>query len=261
MRQSKLRQGFQWTRESFLLLKKRPSKWALLALTYVFFFMLLPVSPGLLVPFKLVIFISWSWFVAIAIGLFREFDFGRHTSLKELIQQIKPRLRTLILLSVVSIGYGLVISLITRGDTEHFYALTNAPEAIDMQKVLYELLPLMAKLLLLSAPIFMATWFAPPLIAFANYSLIHAMKSSMAGCLLHVIALSVAWLTITFFIMLGIMATSMLIALSGIASVALMQVLATLSLLVAIAWVLAFQYVTYRDIFDPVPTGGGEMAM
>jgi hypothetical protein len=40
-----------------------------------------------------------------------------------------------------------------------------------------------------------------------------------------------------------------------------MGAIMTLSLLLATSWMLAFQYICYRDVFDPMPLGGGEIAM
>lgn len=257
--QSKVRLGYDWACESFSLLRKKPTRWALLALTYIFVFMLLPASSGFPILLKLVIFISWSTFVAIATGLFREADFGRDTKLTELIGQVTPHIPKLVALSCLSIVYGLMISLITRGDAENIIALSNS--GATLQVVLTELLPLLAKFLLLSAPILMATWFAPPLIVYARYSLVHSIKSSLAGCLQHAVTLTVAWLVLTFFMMLGMAMLSVLIAIVAKTPNILIELIAFFSLLVATAWTLAFQYISYRDIFDPVPTGGGEIAM
>ena len=122
-----------------------------------------------------------------------------------------------------------------------------------MMAFMQKMLPVMLKMLLLSIPLLMATWFSPMLIAFNNYSLVKAMKSSIAGSLQYIIALTAAWLLLSFGI-LGLMLGAGIFG--GIVSAlvpALGQLLIPFILfgcmLLATALMLAFQYVSYRDVF------------
>jgi len=109
------------------------------------------------------------------------------------------------------------------------------------------------KLSLLLIPLMMATWFSPMLIAFNNYSLIKAIKSSIAGSLQYMIALAAAWLLLT----VGIIALMLIVGIvAGIISnlvpvlgQMLMSMVVFGCLLLATALMLAFQYVSYRDVF------------
>ena len=260
---SKFRLGYSWAVASFLLLKKKPGKWALLSLSYVALFILFPGLPGFSTLFKLLLILSWPMALALIIGIFREADYGGTAVLRDLYDAIKPQIKKLFALGGVCLLYGLVVSIITKGDAEALAAMTAT--GATAETIMTGTLPLLAKLLLLLAPMLMATWFAPPLIAYGHYSVVRAIKTSLAGCLQYAIALGSAWLVLTFFIMLGMVAVSILIGLISLISKPPAQILMELvvfaCLLIATAWTLAFQYVSYRDIFDPVPSGGGELAM
>lgn len=261
--QSKLKLGYIWACASFLLLKKKPGAWALLSLTYVMMFIVLPGFPGFPTLIKLVFILSWPVALALIVGLFREADYGGNTGLSDLAHAIRPQVPKLLSLGGLCLVYGLVVSLITKGDAEALAAMTST--GATAETVLTQALPLLTKLLLLLAPMLMATWFAPPLIAYGHYSVVRAIKTSLAGSLQYAIALGSAWLVLTFFIMLGMVAVSVLIGLVSMISKSsvqtLMELIVFACLLMATAWTLAFQYISYRDIFDPVPGGGGELAM
>jgi hypothetical protein len=102
----------------------------------------------------------------------------------------------------------------------------------------------------------MATWFAPMLIAFNNYSLGKAIKSSLAGTLQYMIALTVSWLILTSGIILLMLFAGIVVGILGalIPTMAqlLMSILVFGTLLLASALMLAFQYVSYRDVFRAV---------
>jgi hypothetical protein len=257
-----IKTGYQWAIDSFSLLKKKPFKWALLAFVYVILFLGLPVSPMTPVLFKIVIVVIGPIFLAVAIGLYREVDFGRNTPIGGLIKQIQPTFIKLGLLGVLCLAYSLIFTVLTNGDTttlESFAKLGNSP--IDVAKIWLILLKFFALLI----PLLMATWFAPPIIAFQNASVLHAIKSSIAGSLKYALSLAVAWLVLTAAMMLVMLMLGILFAaLFGVLhmqSMVLIGVVMTLSLLLATSWMLAFQYVCYRDIFDPMPVGGGEIAL
>jgi len=262
-----IKTGYQWAIDSFLLLKKKPFRWALLAFIYVVLFLGLPASPLTPVLFNIAIIITWPIFLVVAIGLFREVDFGRSTGFAELIQQIRPAFKKLAGLGAICLAYGLFVTIVTKGDAttlESFATPTNSPLAnssMDLAKVWLILLKFFALLI----PLLMATWFAPPIIAFQHATVLHAVKSSIAGSLKYAISLAVAWLVLTSVMMLVMLMLGIFFgAFAGalhMQSRLLMGAIMTLSLLLATSWMLAFQYICYRDVFDPVPLGGGEIAM
>ncbi|MFM9913355.1 MAG: BPSS1780 family membrane protein [Methylophilaceae bacterium] len=260
---SKFKIGYNWATTSFSLLKKQPQKWALVALAYVLLFIVLPGFPGFPTLVKLAFILSWPISLALIIGLFREADYGGNATLSDIINNIKPQMSKLLTLGGLCLLYGVLVSMVTKGDAAALEVLSGTGVTPDI--IFTRTLPLLAKLLLLLAPMLMATWFAPPLIAYGHYSVIRAIKTSLAGSLQYAISLGSAWLVVTFYIMLGMVAVSVLIGLLSLLIKSPAQVLVELivfaCLLLATAWTLAFQYISYRDIFDPVPSGGGEIAM
>ena len=114
-------------------------------------------------------------------------------------------------------------------------------------------LPFILKLTLALIPMMMATWFSPMLIAFNNYTVAKAIKSSIAGTLQYMLALLVAWIMLTVGIFAVLIIAGIVIAMMGSLAPTLGQLLMPIllfgCLLTATALMLAFQYVSYRDVF------------
>ncbi len=262
-----IKTGYQWAMNSFLLLKKKPFRWALLAFIYVILFLGLPASPLTPLLFNIAIIITWPIFLVVTIGQFREVDFGRSTRFAELIQQIRPSFKKLAGLGAICLVYGLFVTVVTKGDaatlesfaTPSSSSLAHSP--LDLARIWLILLKFFALLI----PLLMATWFAPPIIAFQHATVLHAMKSSIAGSLKYAISLASAWLVLTSVMMLVMLMLGIFFgaftSVLHMQSRLLMGAIMTLSLLLATSWMLAFQYISYRDVFDPMPIGGGEIAM
>jgi hypothetical protein len=260
--QSSVKIGYQWAMESFQLLKKKPLKWVLLAFVYVILFLGLPASPATPLLFNIAVFIGWPIFLVFAIGMLREVDFDRTTPFADLVEQIRPAFGKLAVLGVVCLVYGIIVAMLTKGDATLLQAVAkpgNPPP--DLARIW----PILLQFFVLLMPILMATWFAPPIIAFQKVSVVQAIKSSIAGSLKYAVALGVAWLVLTGVIMLGMLMIGILMAalveVFHFQEFFLVAVTMTLSLLLATSWMLAFQYVSYRDVFDPTPVGGGEIAL
>jgi hypothetical protein len=224
------------------------------ALVYVILFMVLPALPMLPVLLKLLVGLLWPCFLVLVIGMFREADGQRDTELGDMFDEIKPQIGKLVALGGVCLVYGLLVSWLTKGDVDALEAMGNTqvtPEAVLTH--LTQSLPLVLKLILLLSPLLMATWFSPMLIAFENYPLPKAIKSSLAGCLQYLVALGAGWLMVTVFMMLGMMTLGLLVgmlaAISETLGLGLMSLVLFGSLLMATAWMLAFQYVSYRDVY------------
>ena len=123
----------------------------------------------------------------------------------------------------------------------------------QMLAFLQTMFPLLLKLTLLLIPLMMATWFAPMLIAFNGYNLVKAIKSSIAGSLQYMVALGAAWIVLTAGILalmlaVGIVA-GVISAMVPVLGQMLMSIIVFGCLLLATALMLAFQYVSYRDVF------------
>ena len=252
---SRTQTGISWIKESIALFKTAPRKWLLLALAYVGLFVVLPTVP-ILQFFAVVTILIWPVFLALAIAQYRNADMKKQQALTETMQQIKPKILQLMALGGACLLYAVLMSFVLNSDLQGLAALAQNKDKMtesQMMAFVQKMLPVILKMLLLSIPLLMATWFSPMLIAFNNYSLVKAMKSSIAGSLQYIIALTAAWLLLSFGI-LGLMLGVGIIG--GIVSAlvpAFGQLLIPFILfgcmLLATALMLAFQYVSYRDVF------------
>jgi hypothetical protein len=253
--ESRTKTGISWVTESLNLFKTAPRNWLLLALAYVTLFMMIPSIGGLefLAFFSILI---WPVFLAIAIALYRNADMKKQQKLSETFNNIKPKILTLMALGGACLLYGALISFMLNSDLQGLVAIaqnkTNMSES-QMMTLLQKMFPVLLKMILLLIPLMMATWFAPMLIAFNNYALVKAIKSSVAGSLQYLIALGTAWLLLTVGIMLLMMGVGVVAGLISSMVPVLGQMLMSLvvfgCLLLATALMLAFQYVSYRDVF------------
>ena len=239
--------GKSWISESLTLFKAAPNKWILLASVYVAVFMMIPSLPGFQL-FSLITILIWPVFMVIAITMYRNEDQQVKQNLSEIIQMIKPKMRPLIVLVLVSLLLNSDIDGLV-GMTKSIDTMTDTQAAAIFEKTL----PFILKLTLALIPMMMATWFSPMLIAFNNYTVAKAIKSSIAGTLQYMLALLVAWIMLTVGIFAVLIIAGIVIAMMGSLAPTLGQLLMPIllfgCLLTATALMLAFQYVSYRDVF------------
>ncbi|MGB7814886.1 MAG: BPSS1780 family membrane protein [Methylotenera sp.] len=253
--ESRTKTGVSWVTESVALFKTAPRKWLLLALAYVGLFMMIPSIPGLQF-FAFISILIWPIFLAVAIALYRNADIKKQQNLSEVISMVKPKLSQLMALGGACLLYGVLVSFILNSDIQGLAALTQANTDMSeshMMIFLQKMFPLLLKLTLLLIPLMMATWFSPMLIAFNHYSLVKAIKSSIAGSIQYMIALGAAWLLLTagivaIMLIVGIVA-GIISSLVPVLGQMLMSLVVFGCLLLATALMLAFQYVSYRDVF------------
>ncbi len=253
--QSRTKTGISWVKESVALFKTAPRKWLLLGLAYVGLFMMLPSIPGLQF-FALISILLWPVFLAVAIALYRNADMQKPQPLNEVIQLIKPKIPALMALGGICLLYGVIVSFLLNSDIEGLLKFTQGKTTMTESQamlMLQAMLPLLLKLTLLLIPLMMATWFSPMLIAFNNYSVFKAIKSSIAGSLQYMIALSASWLLLTAGIVATMLVVGIVVGIIGSLVPLLGQMLTSLlvfgCLLLATTLMLAFQYVSYRDVF------------
>ena len=253
--ESRTQTGLSWVKESLALFKTAPRKWLLLALAYVGFFMMLPSVPG----FQFLAFVSillWPVFLAVVIALYRNADMKKQQNLGDLLRVIQPKISTLMALGAACLLYGVLISMLLNSDLQGLADMAQTKTQMtesQMMTLVQKMMPVMLKMSLLLIPLMMATWFSPMLIAFNNYSVVKAIKSSIAGSLQNIVAMGVAWLVLTVGIVVlmsfvGIVAGIISRLLPGAGEI-LMPMVVFSCLLVATALMLAFQYVSYRDVF------------
>ncbi|MEQ1766491.1 MAG: hypothetical protein ABL859_03605, partial [Methylotenera sp.] len=152
--------------------------------------------------------------------------------------------------------YSELISYVLNADIKSLTDTAKSVDAMSDSKAIAfigEFLPFLLKLTLALLPVMMATWFSPMLIVFNNYRVLKAVKSSIAGSLQYMIALSITWIILTLSIFAILLFSGVVIALIGSFAPLFGQLLMPLvlfgSLLVATALMFAFQYVSYRDVF------------
>ena len=253
--ESRTQTGLSWVKESLALFKTAPRKWLLLALAYVGFFMMLPSVPGL----QFLAFVSillWPVFLAVVIALYRNADMKKQQNLGDLLRVIQPKISTLMALGAACLLYGVLISMLLNSDLQGLADMAQTKTQMtesQMMTLVQKMMPVMLKMGLLLIPLMMATWFSPMLIAFNNYSVVKAIKSSIAGSLQYIVAMGVAWLVLTVGIVVlmsfvGIVAGIISRLLPGAGEI-LMPMVVFGCLLLATALMLAFQYVSYRDVF------------
>ena len=252
---SRTQTGISWVKESVALFKTAPRKWLLLGLAYVGLFMMLPSVPGLQF-FAFISILIWPVFLAIAIALYRNADMKKQQNIGEIITQMQPKIKILISLGGACLLYAVLVSFILNSDLQGLETLVGNKDKMtesQMMAFLQKMFPLLLKLTLLLIPLMMATWFSPMLIAFNNYGLIKAIKSSIAGSIQYMIALGAAWAVLTAGILILMLAVGIVAGLISALVPMLGQMLMSFivfgCLLLATALMLAFQYVSYRDVF------------
>ncbi len=257
--ESRTQTGISWVKESLTLFRQAPRRWLLLALAYIGFFIMLPSVPGLQFM-TFVTILLWPVFIVFAAVLYKNADIGQPRALGEVWAGIKPKVPQLMLIGLACLVYGTVMGMFLNADWEGMIkiaeqktAMTETQTALIMQKML----PLLFKLSLLLLPLLMATWFSPMLVALNNYQVVKAIKSSIAGCLQYVVAMTMAWLLLTVGIVTVMLGLGIVLGIIGALIPAVAQiftpVLLFMSFLVATALMLAYQYVSYRDIFRAAP--------
>ena len=169
---------------------------------------------------------------------------------------IKPKMLQLMALGGACLLYAVLVSFVLNSDLQGLAAFAQNKEQMtesQMMAFMQKVLPVFFKMLFLSIPLLMATWFSPMLIAFNNYSLLKAIKSSIAGSLQYMVALVTTWLLMTAGIVVFAILISIFAAILGVVKAGITSLLGPIVifgiLLSATALMLAFQYVSYRDVF------------
>ncbi len=253
--QSRTQTGISWIKESIALFKTAPRKWLMLALAYLSLFVMLPSIP-VLQFFAFLSVLIWPIFLAVAIAQYRNAELNKQEAIAQTLQIMQPKMLQLMALGGACLLYAVLMSMILNSDLQGLANIAQNKDKMtepQMMALMQKMLPVMLKMLLLSIPLLMATWFSPMLIAFNNYSVVKAVKSSIAGSLQFIIALTAAWLALSF----GILGLMLGVGIFGGIVSALVPALGQLlipfilfgCMLLATALMLAFQYVSYRDVF------------
>lgn len=240
-----------WLRDILLLFRKAPGKWMLLGLAHVFFFVMVPALLGI----KFISFLLLPAFLAIVMGFYRNADQGLYADLGDLLNEIKPNFRKLLLLGAICVFYVFLINLLTAEDAARLQEFAKAEPSPE--EMMDQFGPLFMKLMLLLLPLVLLIWFSPMLVAYQQYSVMRAIKSSLAAFIQYLLPLLLTWLGVTLIIMLGMTLSGVVVAIisafSQPAGGLLMLVLVFSCMLLASALMFAFQYISNRDIFRVPP--------
>ncbi len=252
---SSVKVGLSWVTGGLQLFSQSPGRWLLLALAYVMLFVVLPSIPHMPLLITLLVILFWPCFIAMAIGLYREADQGRDTELADLLQQIKPRVGGLIALGGICLVYGILVGMFASGDTQALNDLIN--QKADSGQILTQALPLLAKILVVLTPLLMATWFAPMLIAYQEFSVAEAIKHSLWASWRNLVTLGVAWLALTLAMVLVMLVMGIVVGLVATISQTLSLILMSLmllgGLLLTTSFMFAIQYFSYRHVYYQQP--------
>jgi hypothetical protein len=254
--ESRTKTGMSWVKESIALFKTAPPKFISLSIVYIAVIVILPSLKALEVVAHLLM-IVWPLFLALAMNTCRNIELKKFQTASQILTLIKPKLMPLITLGVIFLLYGTAISYyFFNDDIVAMQALMPKQGVMTVAQslaVAQKAIPLLFKMFLLITPLFMATWFSPMLIAFNNYDLVKAIKSSIAGSLQYMIALATAWILLSSGIIVLMLTVGIAVGIVGSLAPALAQMLTSFLIfgcfLLATALMLAFQYVSYRDVF------------
>ncbi|WP_047532563.1 BPSS1780 family membrane protein [Methylotenera sp. N17] len=257
--ESRTKTGLSWVKESLELFKTQPSRWMLLAIAYVGIFMMLPSIPGLGI-FALLTVLIWPVFIAFAVMLYRNAEMGKQETVQAVLAKIQPKFTLLMLLGLACLVYATLATFLLNSDIQGLMSFADKGAQMsesEYVKFMDKFMPFILKLLLLLFPLFIATWFSPVLIVINNYTLVKAIKSSIAGVLQYTVAMGAAWLVLSAGVMGLMLIVGLVIGVVGALLPALAQALMPMlvfgCLLLATALMFAFQYVSYRDVFRAAP--------
>jgi len=248
-----LNKSHHWVTQSVLLSKLNFKVTLLLGSAYIFAYLLVPSIPGLsfISPFLI---IAWPISTMIFINFFRLSQDKKETNFKALLKINKENMRLLIYLGVICLFYSLLISLVLSPDIKNILAAASEPEISE--DISNNLVSILVKFMVLAIPILMATWFSPILIAYHNFGLIKAIKSSFAGVLLSIMPITLSWLILLGGFISVIFLVSMDFTILGSSENVLMSyVLIFLCMLVLAAYIstlFSFQYITYKDVYKSI---------
>ncbi|WP_020183723.1 BPSS1780 family membrane protein [Methylotenera sp. 1P/1] len=257
--ESRTKTGLSWVKESLELFKTQPSRWMLLAIAYVGIFMMLPSIPGLGI-FALLTVLIWPVFIAFAVMMYRNAEMGKQETVQAVLAKIQPKFTLLMLLGLACLVYATLATFLLNSDIQGLMSFADKGAQMsesEYVKFMDKFMPFILKLLLLLFPLFIATWFSPVLIVINNYTLVKAIKSSIAGVLQYTVAMGAAWLVLSAGVMGLMLIVGLVIGVVGALVPALAQALMPMlvfgCLLLATALMFAFQYVSYRDVFRAAP--------
>ena len=238
-------QAHRWVRHSIWLLKSNIRLSLFLGMLYLSLYILPGVANlQFLMPITI---LAWPIVIAVYVNAYKKISLNKPFLFRDIFKIPRKSIRTLLALGVICLAYTIFMSLVLGDSFQSVMLLSQEPDGTAY--LAKELGIMLIQLILLSVPLLMATWFSPLLIIYNEFTLFKAIKSSLAGSLLFIFPIVLAWfillccfLSITFILMLLLMQGSQVISFFA-------NLLFIISLTGYISTLFAFQYVTYKDIF------------
>jgi hypothetical protein len=242
--------GLQWLLEGLELFRRSPRNWMLLTLLLGAMWLVSIIIP--LLGSLLFNLFSPLFFAGLMIGC-RELEQGRPLEVGHLFAAFKQHAAPLVTVGgVYLVGTIVVIGivLVVAGGSLLPTVIQKGADMETMRAAVRSVAIALAVGAAVYLPVIMLVWFAPLLVVFEGLAPLPAMKLSFEACLKN----TVPFLVYGLIIMVAWVVLSLPGAL-GMFGVALMVALLALSIPVLICSI----YVSYKDVFQPVPgaTAGG----
>ena len=178
--------GWGWIAEAWELFKRQPATWVgVIVVAAVLFIVmaLIPVLGSLAAMVLAPVFAG-----GIVIGT-REVEQGRELQIQHLFAGFREGFGTLLSLGFIYLALTVVIALVVGVVTGAglWTLLGSGADPASVAGAGATLLLAFLVMLALMLPVFMAMWFAPPLVVFNGLSAGEAMKASFAGCLKNIV--------------------------------------------------------------------------
>ena len=241
-----------WIYSSLILFRQSVRQSLFLGMLYITIILFIPMLPVLEFFSPITIFL-YPFIVLIYIHFYRELDAKRNFDIQHIFNLLKIKFRPLLFIGGLTFIFSTLLSMFFYADigpkTEEIKSITEFSEKYQ---------PTFIKLILISIPFIMATWFSPMLIFYNQYGAMKAIKSSLAGTLMFSIPLLLGWAILTGSFVVIILLTTFFFSLLSFLGQNSISFLSSLFLLVSftayISILFIFQYVTYKDIFEPLKT-------
>jgi len=244
-----------WIQSCLFIFKQSVRQSLFLGMLYITIILFIPILPGLKIISPIILFL-YPFIVLIYVNFYKELDAKKSFDIQHIFNLLKMKFRPLLLIGGLTFIFSTLLSMVFYADlapkTEEIKSITEFSEKYQTTFI---------KLILISIPFIMATWFSPMLILYKQYGPIKAIKSSLAGTLMFSIPLLLGWAILTGSFVVIIFLTTFFFSLLSFLGQNSISFLTSLFLLVFftayISILFIFQYVTYKDIFEPLKIKSG----
>ena len=239
-----------WIYSCLILFRQSVRQSLFLGMLYITIILFIPILPVLKFISPITIFL-YPFIVIIYIHFYRELDAKRDFGIQHIFNLLKIKFRPILFLGGLTFIFSTVVSMVFYADLG-----PKTEEIKSISEFSQKFLPTFIKLIVISIPFIMATWFSPMLIFYNEYGAMKAIKSSLAGTLMFSIPLLLGWAILTGSFIIIILLTTLFFSSLSFLGQNFISFLSSLFLLVSftayISILFVFQYVTYKDIFEPL---------